>query len=214
MHKPQRSETKYLISLIWLQKLFNTKATEVEGKIPGITNQVAKAALNEKATEINSKIPDSTGFITTPEFNRLAKISFDARTKEVAKNLASKVQVDNTLDRADKNVNLRHFDINYFSGKSNFENDGMQNFLVFQPALKYFKTSGTKSHQIIALKFNELSEESIKPPTTLNNSLAPEMTFFDGAKIKVKFDGGCLKQEKITFHHGNIVNVYIVCEIS
>ena len=108
MHKPQRSETKYLISLIWLQKLFNTKATVVEGKIPGITNQVAKAALNEKATEINSKIPDSTGFITTPECNRLAKISFDARTKEVAKSVASKVQVDNTLDRADKNVNLRH----------------------------------------------------------------------------------------------------------
>ena len=27
----------------------------------------------------------------------------------------------------------------------------------------------------------------------------------NGAKIKVKFDEGCLKQEKITFHHENIV---------
>ena len=48
---------------------------------------------------------------------------------------------------------------------------------MFQPALKHLKTSGAKSNQIIALKSNVLSEESIKPPTTSNNSLAPGITF-------------------------------------
>ena len=34
-----------------------------------------------------------------------------------------------------------------------------------------------------------------------------------GTKIRVKFRGDCLKQEKITFNHGKIVNIYIVYEI-
>ena len=58
--------------------------------------------MNKKATTIETKIPDTTGFITTPEFNRLAKINFDARTKQAAKSLASKIQAD-ALGLADKN---------------------------------------------------------------------------------------------------------------
>ena len=34
-----------------------------------------------------------------------------------------------------------------------------------------------------------------------------------GVKAKKKFDGTYLKQDKITFTHGNIVNIYIVYEI-
>ena len=32
-------------------------------------------------------------------------------------------------------------------------------------------------------------------------------------KVRVKFNGDCLKQEKITFNHGKIINIYIVYEI-
>ena len=35
-----------------------------------------------------------------------------------------------------------------------------------------------------------------------------------GNKIRVKFDGGCLKQDKITFNHGKIVGLYIVYTLS
>ena len=34
-----------------------------------------------------------------------------------------------------------------------------------------------------------------------------------GTKARVKFNGDCLKQEKITFNHGKILNIYIVYEI-
>ena len=34
-----------------------------------------------------------------------------------------------------------------------------------------------------------------------------------GTEIKVKLSGDCLKQEKITFNHGKIINIYIVYEI-
>ena len=75
---------------------------------------------------------------------------------------------------------------------SNFENNEMQYYIVFQPAFKYFKTPSPKSNQIMAWKSNGLSEDSIKPPTAPNNNLAPGMTF-----LKVpKFDGESLKQEK------------------
>ena len=34
---------------------------------------------------------------------------------------------------------LKTFDSSYFLGKSHFEEDGVQNYLVFQPLNKYFK---------------------------------------------------------------------------
>ena len=42
----------------------------------------------------------------------------------------------------------------------------------------------------------------------LNPSLS-----FAGSKARVKFSRDCLKQEKITFNCGKIVNIYIVYEI-
>ena len=57
-----------------------------------------------------------------------------------------------------------------------------------------------------------MSDESIKPPTTSNKVLNPSLDYV-GTKIRVKFRGDCLKQEKITFNHGKIVNIYIVYEI-
>ena len=52
-------------------------------------------------------------------------------------------------------------------------------------------------------------DESIKPPSTSDNSLAPALSYIC-IKIRVKFDGGCLKQDNITLTHGNKVNIYNV----
>ena len=35
-----------------------------------------------------------------------------------------------------------------------------------------------------------------------------------GTKIRVRFSGSCLKQDKSTYTHGKIVNIYIVYEIN
>ena len=35
-----------------------------------------------------------------------------------------------------------------------------------------------------------------------------------GTKIRVRFSGNCLKQDKIVYTHGKIVNIYIVYEIN
>ena len=58
-----------------------------------------------------------------------------------------------------------------------------------------------------------MSDESIKSLTTSNKMLNPSIDYV-GTKARVKFNGDCLKQDKITFNHGKIVNIYIVYEIN
>ena len=57
-----------------------------------------------------------------------------------------------------------------------------------------------------------MSDESIKPSSTPNKMLNPSLDYV-GTKVRVKCNEDCLKQEKITFNHGKIVNIYIVYEI-
>ena len=45
-----------------------------------------------------------------------------------------------------------------------------------------------------------MSDESINPPATSGNSLAPALNYI-GNNTRVKFDESCLKQDKITFIH-------------
>ena len=65
---------------------------------------------------------------------------------------------------------------------------------------------------ISSWKSKGLSDESIKPPTTSDNSLSPLIDYF-GNKIRLKFKGDCLKQDKVTYTHRKTVNIYIVCEL-
>ena len=51
---------------------------------------------------------------------------------------------------------------------------------------------------------------SIKRPAASNQSLAPALSC-SNTKEPVKFDGSCLKHEKVTFTHKK-VNIYIVYE--
>ena len=55
---------------------FNTKVTEIEGKIPDVSNLVKKTDFNTKVTEIEGKIPDVSNLVKNTDFDtRLKKIS-------------------------------------------------------------------------------------------------------------------------------------------
>ena len=104
---------------------------------------------------------------------------------------------------------LKTFDSSYFIGKSHFDQDGTQNYLVFQPLNNYFKLI-TNTLSILSWQSKGLSTENIDPPTT---SLSPSINYV-GNKIRVKFTGSCLKQSnKLTYTHGKVVNIYIVFEL-
>ena len=132
-----------------------------------------------------------TKCISTPEFNKLT-----------AENLI----VGNELKK------LETCDSIYFQDKSHFEDDGIQNWLVFQTVSRYFQAISANDSNILSWKSKGLSDQSIKPPTASNKMVNPSLDFV-GTKGRVKFNGDCLKQEKITCNHGKIVNMYIVYEI-
>ena len=58
-----------------------------------------------------------------------------------------------------------------------------------------------------------LSDERLNSNTASNYKITPELSYY-GTKIRVDFNGSCLKQDKVTYNHGKIVSKYIVYEIS
>ena len=62
-------------------------------------------------------------------------------------------------------------------------------------------------------KSKSLSNERINSITASNYSITQESSSY-GSKIRARFNGSCLKQDKTTYTHGKIVNIYIVYEIS
>ena len=70
----------------------------------------------------------------------------------------------------------------------------------------------TNTDYVSSWKSKGLSAESIKPPTTSDNSLTPALSYY-GTKTRVKFTGSCLKQPKVSYTHGKVVNINIVYEL-
>ena len=101
---------------------------------------------------------------------------------------------------------LKTFDSSYFRGKSDFEDDGTQNYLVFQSIYKYSEMTPT-TNIILSWKSKGLSDETIKPPR-LHTVLAPKLSYV-GNKTRVEFNGSCLIQNKIIFYQKN--SKYIHC---
>ena len=62
-------------------------------------------------------------------------------------------------------------------------------------------------------KSKGLSDERLDSITASNYKIIPELSFY-GTKIRVEFNGSRLKQDKVTYNHGKIVNIYISYEIS
>ena len=118
--------------------------------------------------------------ITTPEFNTLAADVFNGKLPQA--NLVTKTDFDNKLSSLNRKITsnktkhlltenelkkLKTFDSIYFRGKSHFEKDGTQNYLVFQPMYRYFKRVigvGTGNY-IYFWKSKGLSDEYITAPT-------------------------------------------------
>ena len=184
-----------------------------------------KTDYDTKITEIEKKLTDHKHdeYIDTSEFNKLATNVFNARL--VQTNLITKTDFDVKLSSLNKKITLnktRHllienelnklkvFDLSYFGGKSHFGEDGTQNYLVFQPMYRYFRLM-TNTSNILSWKSKGLFNESITPP---NTNISPSFDYV-GNKIRIKFNGSCLKQSnKISYTHKNIINIYTVYEIN
>ena len=153
-----------------------TALTAVENKIPDISNLATKAALTNlsntvpnintlikksdydtKIAEIESKYVSNTGFDSKlAQANVITKRNFDAKIIELENNIKK----------------LQTFDLSYFRGKSYFEEDGTQNYLVFWPIIRYFRILANTKY-ISSRKSKGLSDETITPYGTSDNSHTP-----------------------------------------
>ena len=186
--------------------------TAVENKIPDASNLVKKTDYDTKVNEIEKKITDHSHekYITTPEFKKLTAESFAARlasanlvtqtdfyaklsslNRKITSNKIKHLLVENQLK------NLETFYSIYFRGKSHFEEDGTQNYLVLQQIQRYFKRidgvgNGT---YVYYWKSKRLSDEKINSIKTSEYGLTLYLDYYNTNKIRLKFNGGCLKQD-------------------
>ena len=186
--------------------------------------QLGKTDYNTKITETENKFNNHNQdkYVTTPEFNTLGtdvfnrrlaqanlitKTDFDAKlsslNRKITENKSKHLLVENELKK------LKNFCSSYFIGKSHFDEDGSQNYSVFQPIIRYFKLVANTDY-VVSWKSKGLSAESIKPPATSDNSLTPRLNYYSN-KVRVKFTGSCLKQSAISYNHEKVV--YIVYEL-
>ena len=163
-------------------------------------------------------------YIATPELFTLDACDFNARLAEA--NLVTKTDFDNSVSNLDRKTaankkkitsnenklkKVKTFDSSYFSGRSHFEENGAQIYLVFQPINKYFKVIASTDY-VSSWKSKGLSNETIKLPATSDNSLTPALSYY-GTKTRINVYGSCLKQPKLSYTHGTIVNIYIAYEL-
>ena len=162
-------------------------------------------------------------YITTPEFINLAACVFNARLSEV--NFVSETIFDNTASSLDSKTaenktksksienefkKLKTLDLSYFIGKNYFEEDGIRNYLVFQPLNKYFIIN---KKYISSWKSKGISDETITPYATSDNSLTLLIDHY-GTRVRLKFNGSYLKQSnKLTYVYGRKGNFHIVYEL-
>ena len=98
---------------------------------------------------------------------------------------------------------LKTFDLSYFIGENHFEEDGTQNYLVFQPIVRYFKVNTiiNVADYVLSWESKGLSAATIKSPTMSDNSPTVRLSYYEDFKVRVKFTRSCLKQPKFTRTH-------------
>ena len=173
-----------------------TALTAVENKIPDISNFATKTVL----TNLSNTVPDITILIKKSDYDTkiveierkyVSNTGFDSKLTQA--NVITKRNFDAKIIELENNIKkLQTFDSSYFRGKSYFEENGAQNYLVFQPIIRYFRIIANTKY-ISSWKSKGLSDETITPYATSDNSLTSLIDYY-GSKIRVKFNKDCLKQ--------------------
>ena len=199
-----------------------TALTTVENKIPSITGLVKKTNCNTKIADIENELNNHNHdkYVATSEFNAVAANVFNTRLAQA--NLITKTNFDAKLSSLNRKITAnktKHFlndnHLSYYRGKLYFdEGSGKQNYLVFSPMRKYFKLNSVvnATDYVLSWQSKGLSNENIRPPTTFDNSLNPELNNY-GTKTRVKFTKSCLKQTDHIYTNKKVVNIYIVYEL-
>ena len=123
--------------------------------------------------------------------------------RKITQNKTKHLLVENDLKK------LKTFDLSYFIGKNYFENDGTQNYLLFQPINNYLKFN-SKTDLLLEWKSKGLSDKVIKPPDT---TLAPTPGFKNDGKRWFTFKEDRLKDNEAKSKNDQTINIYIFYDL-
>ena len=152
--------------------VLNTNIGEVENKITCDNVLVEKTNYLTLSQNIRttSNCNKFTGKILDPKSKK--KEIFDKSdiygliyNSDLDKKIATLATKLKLKAKPEKIVKYQTFDSSYFHSISHFEDDGMQNYLVFQPFYKYLKKIANNDH-IPEWKSKASSHGSIIPPAT------------------------------------------------
>ena len=91
-----------------------------------------------------------------------------------------------------------------FYWPSYFNNDGLQNYLKFQPT---YKTITTFSGIISEWESKGLSNEKFTPSFRSNKSISPKLIWMNNFRLRLEFEGRCLNEDKARFTLNYVVNL-------
>ena len=115
--------------------------------------------------------------------------------------------VENVLKKLEK------FDAAYYRGKCYSEEDGTQNYLVFQEAYKYFEDVDVSKTLIKFYANSWISKGLFNEKISSVTGFERPFVEYINSKIKLKFDESILRQ-KLSTSIGLIANYYIVYRLS
>ena len=106
-------------------------------------------------------------------------------------------------------------ELRYFQAKNYFDEDGNQNYYIFQPISKYLKVAYVNDiNYILSWKSRGLNDIKIESIRTNSYLLNRHMDLYGMNKIRTKFNGSFLNRFPPTILHGDVVNIYMVYEIT
>ena len=209
-----------------------TKVTAVKNKIPNIINLVTKTELKN----VEDKITDVNGFVKKTDYaTEISEIKNDYVTNAVLtsrlndlKNTHIVDEVQKVDDKVKKNssdifayesrlkqkedlTNELEREISCLKGKGYFDNDGLENFLVFKPVFSSFKRTGAN---ICTWKSTGVyNDDSVVLTANFSSSGAAPRLKNEHGKLNVAFSRIFLKQTKVAYNHGTVINIYIVYKL-
>ena len=128
--------------------------TTVENKIPSISNLIKKTNYDTRVGEIENKMTN---------LNR-----------KIVSNKTKDISIENELKK------LKTFNLSYFRNKNHFDEDGNQNYYIFQPISKYLKVVNVNnSNYILSWKSRGLNDAKTESIKTNNYSLNPRIDHYD-----------------------------------
>ena len=99
--------------------------------------------------------------------------------------LFKKSDHDPKITEVENNIKkLETFDFSYFRGKDYFDEDGMQNCLIFQPIYRYFKVNSISNviSYVLSWRSKGLSAEVIQLTSTSDNILKSSLSYYHNSR--------------------------------